>query len=230
MTAMSEEKPKAEAEKGEKGDKGAEGDKKKAAKKPFPKKIAIIAAVVVADLGIMAGLGMFIVGKLKKPAEVDPAIEAAKEHAKAEDEKKHELTKIGMVLPKPLPFTVNIPGTPPHYLKCSIQFEWDGEEHAGGGGHGAAPVLDHTGEEIMKRMPKITDIIINILSSQTYEELLKPSGKQKMKEAIVTEINAILPEPHLDPEAEKLRKEDPHAGPPPSGKLRNAFFTEFIVQ
>jgi hypothetical protein len=47
-----------------------------------------------------------------------------------------------------------------------------------------------------------------------------------MKEAIVTEINAILPEPAHDPHAEK----DEHAGPPPSGKLRNAFFTEFIVQ
>lgn len=227
---MSEEKPKGgEAGPAEKGEKGEGGDKK-AAKKPMNKKIIIIAAVLVADLGIMAGLGFFIVGKLKGETVVDPAIEAAKHHEEAEKEKKHELTKIGMVLPKPLPFTVNIPGTPPHYLKCAIQFEWDGEEHAGGGGHGAPAALDHTGEEIMKRMPKITDIIINILSSQTYEDLLKPSGKQKMKEAIVTEINAILPEPHLDPEAEKKRKEDPHAGPPPSGKLRNAFFTEFIVQ
>lgn len=226
---MSEEKPKEEG-KDAKGEKGGEGDKKP--KKPFPKKIAIIAGVVIADLAIMAGLGMFIVGKLKKPPEVDPAVEAAKEHEKAEEEKKHELTKIGMVLPKPMAFTVNIPGTPPHYLKCALQLEWDGEEHAGGGGgHGAGPALDHTGEEIMKRMPKITDIIINILSSQSYEDLLKPSGKQKMKEAIVTEINAILPEPHHDPEAEAKRlKENPHAGPPPSGKLRNAFFTEFIVQ
>jgi flagellar basal body-associated protein FliL len=226
---MSEEKPKGDAPAAEKGKEG-EGDKK-AAKKPMNKKILIIAAVLVADLGIMAGLGFFIVGKLKGETAPDPAAEALKEHEEAEKEKKHELTKIGMVLPKPLAFTVNIPGTPPHYLKCAIQFEWDGEEHAGGGGHGAAPAaLDQTGEEIMKRMPKITDIIINILSSQSYEELLKPSGKQKMKEAIVTEINAIMPEPHVDPEAEKKRKEDPHAGPPPSGKLRNAFFTEFIVQ
>jgi hypothetical protein len=51
-----------------------------------------------------------------------------------------------------------------------------------------------------------------------------------MKEAIVTEINAILPEPHPDPKEEEKRKKDPHAEPPPSGKLRNAFFTEFIVQ
>ena len=223
---MSEEKPKgdAPAEKGKEG----EGDKK-AAKKPMNKKILIIAAVLVADLGIMAGLGFFIVGKLKGETAPDPAAEAQKEHEEAEKEKKHEMTKIGMVLPKPLPFTVNIPGTPPHYLKCGIQFEWDGEEVAGAA-HGAPAALDHTGEEIMKRMPKITDIIINILSSQSYEELLKPSGKQKMKEAIVTEINAIMPEPHVDPDAEKKRKEDPHAGPAPTGKLRNAFFTEFIVQ
>ena len=222
---MSEEKPKEGGEK-----KPEEGDKK-AAKKPLNKKLLIIVGVVVADLAIMAGLGMFIVGKLKKPAEVDPAIEAAKKQEEEEAEKHHNLTKIGMVLPKPLPFTVNIPGTPPHYLKCSIQFEWDGEEHEGGGGHeGGAPALDATGNEIVKRMPKITDIIINILSSQTYDELLKPSGKQKMKEAIVTEINAILPEPHLDPKEEEKRKKDPHAEPPPSGKLRNAFFTEFIVQ
>ena len=224
---MSEEKPK------EGGEKKAEEGDKKAAKKPLNKKLLIIIGVVVADLAIMAGLGMFIVGKLKKPAEVDPAIEAAKKQEEEEAEKHHNLTKIGMVLPKPLPFTVNIPGTPPHYLKCSIQFEWDGEEHEGGGGGehgGGAPALDATGNAIMQRMPKITDIIINILSSQSYDELLKASGKQKMKEAIVTEINAILPEPHVDPKEEEKRKKDPHAGPPPSGKLRNAFFTEFIVQ
>ncbi|HKP98047.1 MAG TPA: flagellar basal body-associated FliL family protein [Fibrobacteria bacterium] len=227
---MSEEKPKGGApateEKGEAAD-------KKPAKKPVNKKIIIIAAILVADLGIMAGLGFFIVGKLKGGT-VDPAEAAkhAKEEAeKAENEKKHELTKIGMVLPKPLPFTVNIGGgTASHYLKCAIQLEWDGAEHAagGGGGHGggAPAALDATGNAIVERMPKITDIIINILSSQSYEELLQPSGKQKIKEAIVTEINAILPEPVADEHAKK----DEHAGPPPSGKLRNAFFTEFIVQ
>ena len=219
---MSEEKPK--------GEEKAEGGDKKPAKKPINKKIIVIAAILVADLGIMAGLGFFIVGKLKSAhPDVDPAAEAQREQEEREKEKKHELTKIGMVLPKPLPFTVNIGGAAEsHYLKCAIQLEWDGIEHAGGGGEhgGGAPALDATGEEIVKRMPKITDIIINILSSQTYAELLKPSGKQKMKEAIVTEINAILPEPAHDEHAKK----EEHEGPPPSGKLRNAFFTEFIVQ
>lgn len=219
---MADEKPKGATATEEKG----EGADKKPAKKPINKKIIIIAGILVADLGIMAGLGFFIVGKLKGDT-VDPVATAQHEQEEAEKAKKQQLTKIGMVLPKPLPFTVNIgSGAGAHYLKCAIQLEWDGHEPAGGGGHGAAPGLDATGHEIEKRMPKITDIIINILSSQTYEELLKPSGKQKMKEAIVTEINAILPEPAHDPHAEK----DEHAGPPPSGKLRNAFFTEFIVQ
>ncbi|MEO6097659.1 MAG: flagellar basal body-associated FliL family protein [Fibrobacteria bacterium] len=223
---MAEEKPKGE---GAAAEKGASAGDKKPAKKPINKKIFIIAGILVADLGIMAGLGFFIVGKLKGKQAPDPAIQAQKEQEEAEKEKKHELTKIGMVLPKPLPFTVNIPGTPPHYLKCAIQLEWDGVEAAGGGGHGGgAPGTDATGHEIEKRMPKITDIIINILSSQTFDDLLKASGKQKMKEAIVTEINAILPEPHHDPEHEEKHEEG--APPPPSGKLRNAFFTEFIVQ
>jgi flagellar basal body-associated protein FliL len=223
---MSEEKPKGgEAAAAEKG--GAASDKKPA-KNPKNKKILIIAGVLVADLGIMAGLGFFIVGKLKGKEAPDPVAIAQKEQEEAEKEKKHEMTKIGIVLPKPLPFTVNIPGTPPHYLKCAIQLEWDGVEAAGGGHGGGAPGLDATGHEIEKRMPKITDIIINILSSQSYDDLLKPSGKQKMKESIVTEINAILPEPHHDPEHEEKHEEG--APPPPSGKLRNAFFTEFIVQ
>jgi flagellar basal body-associated protein FliL len=220
---MAEEKPKGE---GAAAEKGAEGGDKKPAKKPINKKIFIIAGILVADLGIMAGLGFFIVGKLKGKEAPDPAIQAQKEQEEAEKEKKHELTKIGMVLPKPLPFTVNIPGTPPHYLKCSIQLEWDGVEAAGGGHEGGAPAMDATGHEIEKRMPKITDIIINILSSQSYDDLLKPSGKQKMKESIVTEINAILPEPHHE-EGEKQKEGEP---PPPSGQLSNAFFTEFIVQ
>jgi flagellar basal body-associated protein FliL len=225
---MAEEKAKTE-EKGkeEAGDKAAKGGPKK----PFNKKILVVAGVIAADLVIMAGLGMFIVGKLKKPAEADPVAEALKKQEEEEAEKKRNLTKIGMVLPKPLPFTVNIPGPPgqAHYLKCSIQLEWDGVEPAGGGEE-KGPALDETGKEIEKRMPKITDIIINILSSQSYDELLRPAGKQKMKEAIVTEINAILPERAPDPKEEEKRKKDPHAEPPPSGKLRNAFFTEFIVQ
>jgi flagellar basal body-associated protein FliL len=222
---MSEEKPKGAAPAAE----GKEGDAAdpKAAKKGPNKKIIIIAAILVADIGIMAGLGMFIVGKLKGGDKPDPVAEAQHEQEEHEKHKKEQMTKIGMVLPKPLPFTVNIGGqAESHYLKCSIQLEWEGEEAKGGGeAKEGAAALDATGTEITKRMPKITDIIINILSSQSYAELLKPSGKQKIKESIVTEINAILPEPKHDEKKKKKEGEEE-----PTGKLTNAFFTEFIVQ
>ena len=225
---MSDEKAKGGAAPAADGKEG-EGEKKPA-KKPINKKIIIIAAIIVADIGIMAGLGLFIVGKLKGKT-VDPVAEAQHEQEAHEKQKKEQLTKIGKVLPKPLTFTVNIGGqVESHYLKCAIQLEWEGEEaEGGGGGHGGGAGLDATGLEIEKRMPKITDIIINILSSQSYGELLKPSGKQKIKEAIVTEINAIMPEPVHDEKKKHESKEGEHkAGP--TGKLTNAFFTEFIVQ
>jgi flagellar basal body-associated protein FliL len=220
---MAEEKAKGAAE-ATAAPKGGEAAEAKPAKKALNKKVLIIAGILIADVAIMVGLGFFIVSKLKGNT-ADPVAEQAREHEEEEKKKKEMATKIGMVLPKPLPFTVNIAGAPgeSHYLKCAIQFEWDGEEAKGGGEGEGGPALDATGKEIQKRMAKITDIIINILSSQAYADLLKPSGKQKIKESIVTEINAILPEP----EAEGKHDKD---HPAPSGKLRNAFFTEFIVQ
>ena len=207
------------AKEGEKGE-----DAPKAAKKPLNKKFIIIGAILLADLAIMAGLGFFIVSRLKGAP--DPSIKAAEEQAEREKQKKAEVTKIGRVLPKPLNYTVNIggQGEASHYLKCAIQLEWEGEE-AEGGGEGEGGGLDPLGKEIEKRMPKISDIIINILSSQSYAELMRPSGKQKIKEAIVTEVNAILP----DGEGEGKGKGKGHESEL-HGKVRNAFFTEFLVQ
>jgi flagellar basal body-associated protein FliL len=230
---MAEEKAK-EAPKAEAG-KAGEAEGGKPAKKGINKKALIIAGIVVADLGLMAGLGLFIVNKLKGGP--DPAVEALRKQEEEERLRREEATRIGHVLPKPLPFTVNIAGTDgeSHFLKCAIQLEWEGvhgEEAGGGGGHGGGPALDATGQEIEKRMPKITDIIINILSSQSYADLMQPSGKQKIKEAIVTEINSILPAPA--PGGDGKKKEDDHGGHGAAqsgeGKIRNAFFTEFIVQ
>jgi flagellar basal body-associated protein FliL len=170
----------------------------------------------------------------------DPAVEALKKHEEEEKRRLEKITSMGHVLPKPLPFTVNIGGDgESHYLKCAIQFEWEGDAHAagGGGGHGGGPALDATGQEIETRMPQISDIIINILSSQSYEDLMKPAGKQKIKESIVGEVNAILPELPAHGEHgegkkdDKAHHDDGHGAPAePKGKIRNAFFTEFIVQ
>lgn len=237
MSDEKKEAPKAEAGKGKED---AEGEAKPA-KKGLNKKVLIIAGIVVADIALMAGLGLFIVGKMKKTGP-DPAVEALKKHEEEARKAREEVTRIGHVLPKPLPFTVNITGSDgeSHFLKCAINLEWEAAHSGapgGGGGHGAAPAgLDATGQEIEKRMPKITDIIINILSAQSYEDLMKPAGKQRIKEAIVREINAILPEPappaegeeQPPAEAEGHGAQGGHHGA--EGKIRNAFFTEFIVQ
>jgi len=214
---MAEENPPGEA-KGKEA--GAEGEAK-AAGGSGKKKMIMIAVILVVDLLLMGGAAMFIVSKLKPK-------DTTAEDQKAKEEEEHKaleaLTKIGMTLPKPLTFTVNIAGSTPeetHYLKCSLQLEWEAAEHGegegkaegGGGGHGgggAGGPSDPLGIAIMERMPKITDIVINILSSQPYLELLKASGKQKVKESIISELNAILPTGH--------------------GHLKNVFFTEFIVQ
>ena len=193
---------------------GATGDKVPAAG-GSKKKMMIIGGILAADLLLLVGVALFIVSRLKTP---DHAVEAKSRQMEEEKKKQEEFTRIGKTLPKPLVFTVNIgPAGGEHYLKCSVQLEWDaaaaeGEEAKaeGGGEHGGGAALDPLGKEIDLRKDKISDIIINILSSQPYEELLRPAGKQKMKESMVSEINGILPTEH--------------------GRLRNAYFTEFIVQ
>jgi len=178
------------------------------------KKMMIIAGILAADVLILGGVALFIAGRLKAP---NPVAEAEKVRQEEERKANAEKSHIGKTLPKPLVYTVNI-GAPgeEHFLKCSVQLEWEtsGGEKGGkeGGekeGEGGA-IADPMGAEIMKRMPKISDIIINILSSQPYQELLKASGKQKIKESIVSEVNAVLPQE--------------------LGRLKNAFFTDFLVQ
>jgi len=116
-----------------------------------------------------------------------------------EQKKKLMLTKIGAVLEEPVTVTVNIAGSDgDHYLKTNIQLEWDEE---------AYPDLRMA---MAERRVKIQHIIINILSTQSLNDLLKSSGKQRIREAISSEINTIIP--------------------PELGQITNVFFVEFIVQ
>ncbi len=62
--------------------------------------------------------------------------------------------------------------------------------------------------EIMDRMPQIRDTIITFLSTTSYEDLSSVEGKNFIKEAITAKINRILT----------------------SGKVKNIYFEEFVVQ
>lgn len=54
----------------------------------------------------------------------------------------------------------------------------------------------------------IRDIIIRILSAKTYEEISTLKGKDRLKDEIVSKINEILTD----------------------GRVRNIFFTDFVIQ
>ncbi len=111
-------------------------------------------------------------------------------------EKKHKvdsMTEIGPIYPLD-PFVVNLVSpNADRYLKCKIDLELD------------SPDLQ---KEIDKKLPAIRDLIIQILSSKSVEEIQTAKGKQKLKEEIKRKINEILT----------------------TGEIKNVYFTEFVVQ
>ncbi len=111
-------------------------------------------------------------------------------------EKKHKeaaLAQIGPIYPLD-PFTVNlVSSNADRYLKCKIDLELD------------SPNLQ---KEIDKKLPAIRDMIIQILSSKTVEEIQTARGKEKLKEEIKRKLNSILT----------------------TGEIRHIYFTQFVIQ
>ncbi len=62
--------------------------------------------------------------------------------------------------------------------------------------------------ELDKKKPLIRDIVIRTLSSKTFQEVSTNRGKEKLKDELVDKINAVLAD----------------------GRVKNIFFTEFVVQ
>ena len=62
--------------------------------------------------------------------------------------------------------------------------------------------------ELTQRIPQIKDLIIMILSVKELEDLIDFSGKNQIRKEIFEKINAILQ----------------------NGKIKNVYFTEFVIQ
>lgn len=104
-----------------------------------------------------------------------------------------DMAEIGPIYPLDQ-FIVNlVSNNADRYLKCKIDLEMD------------SPDLQ---KELDKKLPAIRDIIINILSSKTVEEIQTAKGKEKLKEEIKRKINEILT----------------------TGEIRHVYFTEFVIQ
>jgi flagellar FliL protein len=104
-----------------------------------------------------------------------------------------DMAEVGPIYPLDQ-FIVNlVSNNADRYLKCKISFELD------------SPDLQ---QEVDKKLPAIRDIIINILSSKTVEEIQTAKGKEKLKEEIRRKVNEILT----------------------TGEIRHVYFTEFVIQ
>jgi flagellar FliL protein len=116
-----------------------------------------------------------------------------KKQEKVVKKKVSDMTEVGPIYPLDQ-FIVNlVSNNANRYLKCKISFELD------------SPELQ---QEIDKKLPAVRDIIINILSSKTVEEIQTAKGKEKLKEEIKKKVNEILT----------------------TGEVRHVYFTEFVIQ
>ena len=67
---------------------------------------------------------------------------------------------------------------------------------------------DKIGEEIKKRLPQFRDAILVLLSSKSFDQISNIQGKNILRDEIITRLNGFLT----------------------SGKIKEVFFTEFVVQ
>ncbi len=109
------------------------------------------------------------------------------------NQKINSMTQLGPIYPLD-PFIVNlVSSNADRYLKCKIDLELDTQDLQ---------------KELDKKLPAIRDIIIQILSSKSVEEIQTAKGKEKLKEEIKRKINQKLT----------------------SGEIKNIYFTEFVIQ
>ena len=64
------------------------------------------------------------------------------------------------------------------------------------------------GEQLTQRMPQVKDIVISLLSSQSFGQIRSIEGKDALREDLMIRLNALVRE----------------------GKVLRVFFTEFVVQ
>jgi flagellar FliL protein len=107
------------------------------------------------------------------------------------------------------------------YLKATITIEVAPPEtspeatgtEAASGGHGNSataedPAIAEFNDRMNQRLPIINDILTTLLSGQTFESIYTVDGKEKLRQAILVQLNGRMPD---------LR-------------VISVYFTEFVVQ
>ena len=147
--------------------------------------ILVIAGVLVLGGG-GAGAVVFLGGD---SAEGDPAAGESAESGEESGEGVPEVAFFSME-----PFVVNIgDGDRDRFLKLKIDLEVSSAD---------------VSAELEQRLPQIKDIMIGLLSSQSFADIRSMEGKEALREELQTRLNAVV------------RK----------GTVQQVFFTEFVVQ
>ena len=160
-------------------------------KKGLPIKLILIVVGVLA----LAGGGYFAYTNFFQEEAVEESAEGDKKGEEGADgEKKEELPPDVGVMFTMDPFVVNLAGSKgKRFLKVTTTLELSSPE---------------VNPEFEENLQKITDSILVLLSSKSFEDVYSVQGKFKLKDEITTRVNRFLV----------------------VGHVKDAYFTEFIVQ
>ena len=160
----------------------------KGKKKPMVMIIGIIVGLLLLGGG---GYYAYITFFQEKPVEEVPA--EGEEGEEGAAEKVEEDVNLGVMFPLD-PFIVNLAGSEgKRFLKVTISLELSTPEvHA----------------ELKENIQKVTDSILVLLSSKSFEDVYSVQGKFKLKDEVTTRVNRFLV----------------------VGHVKDAYFTEFIIQ
>ena len=174
-------------EEAEEGGEAAEEEEKKG----LPIKLILIVVGVLA----LAGGGYFAYTNFFQEKTVEESAEGGEETGEGADgENNEELPPDVGVMFTMDPFVVNLAGSKgKRFLKVTTTLELSSPE---------------VNPEFEENLQKITDSILVLLSSKSFEDVYSVQGKFKLKDEITTRINRFLVVSHV----------------------KDAYFTEFIVQ
>jgi len=180
----------AEEEAGEEGGEAAGEEEKKGL--PIKLILIVVGVLALAGGGYFAYTNFFQEEAVEESAEKDKNGEEGGEGTDGENEE--ELPPGVGVMFTMDPFVVNLAGSNgKRFLKVTATLELSSPE---------------VNPEFEENLQKITDSILVLLSSKSFEDVYSVQGKFKLKDEITTRVNRFLV----------------------VGHVKDAYFTEFIVQ
>ena len=180
----------AEEEAGEEGGEAAGEEEKKGL--PIKLILIVVGVLALAGGGYFAYTNFFQEEAVEESAEKDKNGEEGEEGADGENAE--ELPPGVGVMFTMDPFVVNLAGSNgKRFLKVTATLELSSPE---------------VNPEFEENLQKITDSILVLLSSKSFEDVYSVQGKFKLKDEITTRVNRFLV----------------------VGHVKDAYFTEFIVQ